>query len=147
MSAWPPSLVDQSVLIQQIAGQTAFGTEKAEMGLARGFLGEGGGGGGYAFALIYRPLFCFAFCPKWSISGPSFNNNRGPQNPSSPYSFLWSPIVCNKCWGEKPFSYLITTSPTLSCLKATKLPAVRITQKADLANYKLTITTFVFGAS
>ena len=47
----------------------------------------------------------------------------------------------------KKLSSLITTSPTLSCLKATKLPAVRISQKADLANYKLTITPFVFGAS
>ena len=45
------------------------------------------------------------------------------------------------------FSYLFTRSPTLSCLKATILPAVRITQKADLANYKLASTPFVFGAS
>ena len=41
MSAWPPSLVNQSVLIQLNAGQTAFGTEKAEMGLARGLRREG----------------------------------------------------------------------------------------------------------
>ena len=45
------------------------------------------------------------------------------------------------------FFYLVTRSPTLSCLKATTLPAFRITQKADLANYKLAITPFVFGAS
>ena len=44
MSAWPPSLVNQSVLIQLNTEQTAFGTEKAEMGLARGLRGEGGGG-------------------------------------------------------------------------------------------------------
>ena len=45
------------------------------------------------------------------------------------------------------FFYLVTRSPTLSCLKATILPTVRISQKTDLANYKLTITPFVFGAS
>ena len=40
MSAWPPSLVI-NLCIQQNAGQTAFGTEKAEMGLAKGLRGEG----------------------------------------------------------------------------------------------------------
>ena len=49
MSAWPPSLVNQSVLIQLNAGQTAFGTEKAEMGLARGLHGKGG--------VVYAPPF------------------------------------------------------------------------------------------
>ena len=48
---------------------------------------------------------------------------------------------------KTPFFYLVTRSSTLNCLKATILPAVRITQKADLADYKLTITSFVFGAS
>ena len=46
MSAWPPSLVNQSVLIQLNAEQTAFGTEKVEMGLARRLRGKGRGGGG-----------------------------------------------------------------------------------------------------
>ena len=68
MSAWPPSLVDQSVLIQKIAGQTAFGTEKAEMGLARGFLGEGRG---YAFPLTARILYIRLRCKTLYI-----NRNR-----------------------------------------------------------------------
>ena len=62
MSAWPPSLVNQSVLIQLNAEQTAFGTEKVEMGLARRLRGKGRGGGGYAFPftalILYLRLSC-----------------------------------------------------------------------------------------
>ena len=64
-----------------------------------------------------------------------------PTLPFDPQLFLTNVEVKNL------FSYLVTRSPTLSCLKPTTLPAVRITQKADLANYKLAITPFVFGAS
>ena len=60
MSAWPPSLVNQSVLIQLNTEQTAFGTEKAEMGLARGLRGEGGGGYAFPFTtlILYLRLRC-----------------------------------------------------------------------------------------
>ena len=46
MSTSPTSFkqINPSIL-QQIAGQTAFGTVKAEMGVAKGSHGEGGGGG------------------------------------------------------------------------------------------------------
>ena len=37
----PPQQIN--LCVQQNAGQTAFGTEKAEMSLARGLRGEGGG--------------------------------------------------------------------------------------------------------
>ena len=45
MSTSPTSFkqINPSIL-QQIAGQTAFGTVKAEMGPAKGSDGEGGGG-------------------------------------------------------------------------------------------------------
>ena len=105
---------------------------------------------GTVSASNWRPLWegSSSFCPKWSISGLWFNDKRAQHNPSSPCLFPWYPIVCNKCWGENPFfSYLVTRSPTLSCLKATTSAAVRITQKVDFTNYKLTVIPFVFGAS
>ena len=63
MSTSPTSFkqINPSIL-QQIAGQTAFGTVKAEMGVAKGSHGEGGGGGGYAFPftawILYLRLKC-----------------------------------------------------------------------------------------
>ena len=62
MSTSPTSFkqINPSIL-QQIAGQTAFGTVKAEMGLAKGLRGVGGGGG-YAFPftawILYLRLKC-----------------------------------------------------------------------------------------
>ena len=44
MSTSPTSFKQiNSSILQQIAGQTAFGTVKAEMGVAKGSHGEGGG--------------------------------------------------------------------------------------------------------
>ena len=63
MSTSPTSFkqINPSIL-QQIAGQTAFGTVKAEMGVAKGSHGEGGGRGGYAFPftawILYLRLKC-----------------------------------------------------------------------------------------
>ena len=62
MSTSPTSFkqINPSIL-QQIAGQTAFGTVKAEMGVAKGSHGEGAGGG-YAFPftawILYLRLKC-----------------------------------------------------------------------------------------
>ena len=61
MSASPTSFkeINPSIL-QQIAGQTAFETEKAEMGLAKGLHGEGGGG--YEFPFTARILYIRLRC-------------------------------------------------------------------------------------
>ena len=45
LPAPPPLGKSGNLCIQQNAGQTTFGTEKAEMGLAKGLRGEGGGRG------------------------------------------------------------------------------------------------------
>ena len=59
MSTSPTSFkqINPSIL-QQIAGQTAFGTVKAEMGVAKGSHGEGGGGAGM-HSLLPHGYFIF----------------------------------------------------------------------------------------
>ena len=54
MSAWPPSLVNQSVHPAKCRAN-CFWDKKAEMGLARELRREGGGGG-YAFPFTARIL-------------------------------------------------------------------------------------------
>ena len=59
------SLLSKS--IQQNAGQTAFGTEKTEIGVARGWRGEG-----YAFPLTARILYLRLRCKTLYINRNGF---------------------------------------------------------------------------